>query len=90
MEKLFEPVLSRNNGMGEVRFTATPELVRRETKIDRPTVADIKRWLEDNADAAAHAASIWRLSHHVHAVGPDGTREWDGVVRLGLTDFPAI
>ena len=89
MERSFEPVLSRENGIGEVRFTATPELVRREASIDQPTVADIRRWLEENADAAAHAAFIWHLTHPVHAVGPDGIREWDGVVRLGLEDFPA-
>jgi hypothetical protein len=89
MERSFEPVLSRDNGIDEVRFTATPELVRRETNIDQPTVADIRRWLEENADAAADAAFIWRLKHPGHAVGPDGTREWDGVVRLGLGDFPA-
>ncbi len=88
MEKQFEPVVSRDNGVGEVRFTATPELVRRETNIDHPTVADIRRWLEENADAAAHAAFIWQLTHPVHAVGPDSTQEWDGVVRLGLEDFP--
>lgn len=89
MERSFEPVLSRDNGIGEVRFTATPELVRRKTNIDQPTVADIRRWLEENADAVAHTAFIWHLTHPFHAVGPDDTREWDGVVRLGLEDFPA-
>gem|GEM_PF-3655873 len=72
-----------------MRFTATPELVRRETGIEQPTIADIRRWLERNAGAAAHAAFIWHLGHQAHPVGPDGTREWDGIVRLGPEDFPA-
>lgn len=88
MEKSFEPVLTRDNGVGEVRFTATPDLVAREIGIDRPTVADIRQWLEANVDSAARAAFLWRLVHPMHPVREDGTSTWDGVVRLGLDDYP--
>ena len=88
MNRSFEPVLSRETPLGEERFTASADLVSRETGIERPTVADIRRWLEANADGAARAASLWRLAHPGHPVLEDGTSTWDGVVRLGLDDFP--
>ncbi|MGQ3228760.1 MAG: hypothetical protein ACT6R2_07675 [Blastomonas fulva] len=89
MEKRFEPVISRDIGIGEVQITATPDLVRRETNIDQPTTTDIRHWLEENADEAVRAAVIWRLTHPIHQVGADDNRAWDGVVRLGLENFPA-
>jgi hypothetical protein len=88
MERSFEPILSRETPLGEERFTATAELVARETGVERPTVADIRRWLETNADAATRAAFLWRLNHPAHPVRDDGTSTWDGVVRLGPDDYP--
>ena len=88
MDKAWEPVLTRNNGVGEVRFTVTPELVAREIEIEHPTAADIRRWLEANAEAAERAAFLWILAHPMHPVREDGTSTWDGIVRLGLADYP--
>lgn len=88
MERSFEPVLSRETPLGEERFTATPELVARETGIERPTFADIRQWLEANAEAASRSALLWRLAHPAHPVRDDGTSSWDGVVRLGPDDYP--
>lgn len=88
MDKAFEPVLTRDSGAGQVRFTATPELVARELGIEHPTVADIRQWLEANDEAAERAAFLWRLNHPAHPVREDGTSTWDGIVRLGLADYP--
>lgn len=88
MDRAFEPVLTRNNRVGEIRFTATSELVSRETGIDRPTSADIRQWLEANADLAARADFLWRLTHPMHPVRDDGTSDWDGIVRLRPVDYP--
>ena len=88
MERVFEPILSRKTALGEERFTATAKLVARETGIERPTVTDIRQWLEANADSAARAAFLWRLAHPMHPVRDDGTSTWDGVVRLGPDDYP--
>lgn len=88
MDKAFEPVLTRNNGTGEIRFTATSELVARESGIERPTAADIRRWLETNADTATHAAFLWLLNHPAKMGHEDGTLTRDGVVRLGLDSYP--
>ncbi len=88
MERPLEHIMSRETALGEERFTATGELVARETGIERPTVSDIRQWLEANAESAARAAFLWRLAHPMHPVGEDGTSTWDGVVRLGLDDYP--
>lgn len=88
MERPFEPILSRATALGEEKFTATAELVARETGIERPTVTDIRQWLETNADSVTRAAFLWRIAHPMHPVLDDGTSTWDGVVRLGLDDYP--
>jgi predicted NAD/FAD-dependent oxidoreductase len=88
MEHAFEHIISLTTELGEVRFTARAELVSRETGIERPTMADIRKWLEANPEAAVNAAILWRLAHPVHAIGADGRSTWDGIVRLGLDDYP--
>ena len=88
MEGPFEPILSRNTALGEERLTATAELVARETGIERPTVADIRQWLVANAESVTRASFLWKLAHPMHPVREDGTSTWDGVVRLGLDDYP--
>jgi len=82
MEQAFEHVLTRDLDGTEFRFTATAELVARETGIQAPTAADIRRWLDDNADRATHAAFMYRIKRPIRS--PDD----DGIVRLGLYDFP--
>lgn len=88
MDTAFEPVISRDDGLGELRFTATAALVSRETGTASLTAADIRIWLEANDRAAMKAAREWRLCHPAHAVLADGTSSWDGIVRLGPDDFP--
>ena len=83
MEKAFEHVLTRQVAGSEVRFTATPELVARETGINTPTQIDIRRWLNENADAAEQAAVVYKLTHPLRRAGSDG------IVRLGTDDFPS-
>jgi hypothetical protein len=81
MANAFEHVVSRPILNGYIQFTATPELVAAEYGLKTVTVADIRRWLEENDQRATHAAFIRQLSIPGYAPGADR------VVRLTIQNM---
>jgi len=81
MDTAFEHVVSRSILNGQIQFTATAELVASEYGLETVTVADIRRWLEENDKRATHAAFIRQLSTPGYAPGADR------IIRLTIQDM---
>lgn len=81
MDPAFEHIVSRTVLGNDIRFTATADLVASEFELSTVSVADIRRWLDENDERATQAAFIRQLSVGGYAKGADR------VIRLTVEDM---